>query len=66
MFELSWKKTAGTEIHYWNLSGNMVQNTILMDVALGSDMDPATIKIRGQRVPARAGFVDAGGETVYF
>lgn len=66
MFELSWKKTDGTEIHYWNLSGNLVQNTILMDVALCPDMDASTIKIRGQRVPARAYFVNDDGETVYF
>lgn len=66
MFELSWKKPDGTECHYWNLSGELVQNTILMDVKRCRDLLPETIKIRGQRIPARAYFINADGEKIYF
>lgn len=64
MFELSWKKPDGTVVHYWNLNGELVQNTILMDIERCPDLNPATIRIRGMDKPAKAYVVNSDGERV--
>ena len=68
MFELMWntfpKDGKHGCVHYLNLNGDLVQDTILMDVNLCQDLNPATIKIRGMDKPAVVKSVNADGEEV--
>jgi len=50
MFELIWETVDGRKQHYWNLSGGVVQDTILMDVQRCPELLPESIKIVEQPI----------------
>lgn len=63
-FEMDWETTDGRFGTYRNFSGKLIQDTLLMDLKREPMIDPATIRIRGQRVPAKLYLVKPDGEEV--